>query len=110
MKKFFLLFSLMVVSLAVVSCGSDEDEPNYANQTMVAGDTYTIPGKIKDWTSDNDLIASVSNGIVTAERVGETYIRSGAKFLFKSALYLHNKMFFHANRSGSHFFAFRGEN
>ena len=79
MKKFFLLFSLMVVSLAVVSCGSDEDEPNYANQTMVAGDTYTIPGKIKDWTSDNDLIASVSNGIVTAERVGETYIRSGAK-------------------------------
>ena len=80
MKKFFLLFSLMVVSLAFVSCGSDEeDEPNYANQTMVAGDTYTIPGKIKDWASDNELIASVSNGIVTAERVGETIIRSGSK-------------------------------
>ena len=70
----------MVVSLAFVSCGSDEeDEPNYANQTMVAGDTYTIPGKIKDWASDNELIASVSNGIVTAERVGETIIRSGSK-------------------------------
>ena len=80
MKNFFLLFSLMVVSLAFVSCGSDEeDEPNYANQTMVAGDTYTIPGKIKDWASDNELIASVSNGIVTAERVGETIIRSGSK-------------------------------
>lgn len=80
MKKFFLLFSLMVVSLASVSCGSDEeDEPNYANQMMEAGDTYTIPGKIKDWASDNELIASVSNGIVTAERVGETIIRSGSK-------------------------------
>ena len=70
----------MVVSLASVSCGSDEeDEPNYANQMMEAGDTYTIPGKIKDWASDNELIASVSNGIVTAERVGETIIRSGSK-------------------------------
>ena len=70
----------MLVSLAIVSCGSDEeDEPNYTNKTMVAGDTYTIPGKSMDWTSDNELIASVSNGIVTAERVGETYIRSGSK-------------------------------
>lgn len=80
MKKFFLLFSLMVISLAFVSCGSDkEDEPNYANQTLLAGETYTIPGKNLDWTSDNELIASVSNGIVKAEHVGETTIRNGSK-------------------------------
>lgn len=80
MKKLFFFFSLMVVALAFVSCGSDkEDEPNYANQTLLAGETYTIPGKSLDWTSDNELIASVSNGIVTAEHVGETTIRSGSK-------------------------------
>lgn len=80
MKKLLFFFSLMVVALALVSCGSDkEDEPNYANQTLLAGETYTIPGKSLDWTSDNELIASVSNGIVTAEHVGETTIRSGSK-------------------------------
>lgn len=45
MKKFFLSFSLMVVSLAVVSCGSDEDEPNYANQTMVVVTPTTSQAK-----------------------------------------------------------------
>ncbi len=79
MKK-LIFFSLVLVSLAIVSCGSDkEDEPNYTNQIMVVGETYTIPGKSMDWVSDNDLIASISNGIVTAEHVGETVIRNGSK-------------------------------
>jgi len=46
---------------------------------MMAGETYTIPGKDGVWTSDNQLIASVSNGIVKAERVGQTTIRNGSK-------------------------------
>ncbi|MBR5685393.1 MAG: hypothetical protein IKX18_04480 [Muribaculaceae bacterium] len=79
MKK-LLFFSLVLASLAFVSCGSDEDdEPNYTNQTLLAGESYTIPGKDLGWTSDNELIASVSNGVVTAEHVGETVIRNGSK-------------------------------
>ena len=80
MKKLLIIFSLVFAALAFVSCGSDkEDEPNYPNKTMMASETYTIPGKNGVWTSDNQLIASVSNGIVTAERVGETTIRNGSK-------------------------------
>ena len=78
MKK-FILFALLVLPLAFVSCGSDNDEPNYPNQTLVAGSVYSIPGGNTGWTSDNELIASVSTNGVTAERVGETYIRNGSK-------------------------------
>lgn len=79
MKKLLIIFSLALAALAFVSCGSDkDDEPNYPNKTMMAGDTYTIPGKKATWTSDNQLIASVSGNTVTAERVGETTIRSGS--------------------------------
>ena len=80
MKKLLIILSFVFATLTFVSCGSDkEDEPNYPNKTMMAGETYTIPGKNGVWTSDNQLIASVSNGIVTAERVGETTIRNGLK-------------------------------
>lgn len=80
MKKLLIIFSLVLAALAMVSCGSDkEDEPNFPNKTMTAGETYTIPGKNGVWTSDNQLIASVSNGIVKAERVGQTTIRNGSK-------------------------------
>jgi len=80
MKNLLIILSLMLTSLAFVSCGSDkEDEPNYTNQTMQVGNTYTIPGKDLGWTSDNELIASVANGIVTAEHVGETTVRNGSK-------------------------------
>lgn len=80
MKKLLIVFSLVLAALSMVSCGRDkEDEPNYPNKTMMAGETYTIPGKDGVWTSDNQLIASVSNGIVKAERVGQTTIRNGSK-------------------------------
>lgn len=78
MKKLFILM-LLVLPLALMSCGSDDDEPNYSNQTMVVGSVYAIPGGSTGWTSDNELIASVSTNGVTAERVGETYIRNGSK-------------------------------
>ena len=64
--------------MAFASCGSDNDEPNYSNQTLVVGSVYSIPGGSAGWTSDNELIASVSTNGVTAEHVGETYIRNGS--------------------------------
>ncbi|MBR1551133.1 MAG: Ig-like domain-containing protein [Muribaculaceae bacterium] len=79
MKKLLIIFSLALAALAFVSCGSDKDgEPNYPNKTMIAGETYTIPGKKATWTSDNPLIASVTGSTVTANRVGETTIRNGS--------------------------------
>ena len=77
MKK-LILFTLLILPLAFASCGSD-DEPNYSNQTLAVGSVYAIPGGSTGWTSDNELIASVSTNGVTAEHVGETYIRNGNK-------------------------------
>ncbi len=77
MKK-LILFTLLILPLAFASCGSD-DEPNYSNQTLAVGNVYAIPGGSTGWTSDNELIASVSTNGVTAEHVGETYIRNGNK-------------------------------
>lgn len=80
MKKLFFFLFVVIASLTLISCGSDkEDEPNYTNQSMVVRQTYAIPGGSTGWTSDNDLIASVSYAGVTAERVGETTIRNGSK-------------------------------
>lgn len=81
MKTIYYLFlSVMIASMALVSCGSDdEDEPNYPDITLTAGDSYKIPGNNTDWTSDNELIASVTRGVVTAWLVGETTIRNGTK-------------------------------
>ena len=77
MKKLILL-TLLILPLTFASCGSD-DEPNYSNQTLEVGNVYSIPGGSPGWTSDNELIASVSTNGVTAEHVGETYIRNGNK-------------------------------
>ena len=81
MKTIYYLFlSVIIASMALVSCGSDdEDEPNYPDITLTAGDSYKIPGNNTDWTSDNELIASVIRGVVTARLVGETTIRNGSK-------------------------------
>lgn len=77
MKKLILL-TLLILPLAFASCGSD-DEPNYSNQTLAVGSVYSIPGRSTGWTSDNELIASVSTNGVTAKHVGETNIRNGSK-------------------------------
>ncbi len=70
------VISVMAVFIFVlVSCG--DDGPSFPDQTLFVGKTYVIPGDSEGWTSDNEFIASVENGVVTAERVGETIISNG---------------------------------
>lgn len=80
MKKFLFILSLFVLPFTIISCGGDDEhEPDYPDQTLVVGSTYTIPGGTTGWTSENELIASISTTGVVAERVGETCIRNGNK-------------------------------
>ncbi len=79
MMKKFILFALLVLPLTFASCGGDDDEPSYPDKTLVAGDVYSIPNGTTGWTSDNELIASISPDGVKAEHVGETYIRNGSQ-------------------------------
>lgn len=79
MKKFLLALALIVPMFTFTGCGGDDDdEPNVPNQTLSVGQTYTIPVD-GAWTSDNDLIASVSGKTVKGVRVGEVTIRDGDK-------------------------------
>lgn len=64
--------------LAFTGCGGDDDEPNVPNQTLSVGQIYIIPTD-GTWTSDNDLIASVSGKTVKGVRVGEVAIRNGGQ-------------------------------
>lgn len=78
-KKLFLLMAILIPAIAFTACGDDDDdEPNVPNQTLKVGQTYTIPSD-GTWTSDNDLIASVSGKIVKGIRVGEVAIRNGGQ-------------------------------
>lgn len=77
MNRLILCLALVVMPVLLVSCGSDDDGLKYADQTMVVGSRYSIPGGSDGWESDNELIASVTSSGVCAEHVGETYIRNG---------------------------------
>ena len=76
MKKFLYYFLLLMVSLPFCSCDDEVEEVVIDDQTMIVGSTFTIPDRSMDWVSDNELIASVSQGVVTAERVGTTIIHN----------------------------------
>ncbi len=78
MKKFLFTLALIVPMLAFTGCGGDDDEPNVPNQTLSVGQIYIIPTD-GTWTSDNDLIASVSGKTVKGVRVGEVAIRNGGQ-------------------------------
>ena len=81
MKKLF--YVLLVASLVgYVSCSKDDDENDLKGSldrtslTMYVDDTEELKysGKSCSWRSDNSLIASVDNGVVTANHVGTTKI------------------------------------
>ena len=80
MKKVLLATMIALKCVSFVSCSSDNDdsEPFSMNEkaiTMQKGDKYTInyTGNAS-WSSDDNFVASVSDGEVTANHVGETTI------------------------------------
>lgn len=80
MKKVLLaaVVALAGVSLTSCSSSSSDDEPFSMNEraiTLQKGDKYTITHTGKaSWSSEDDFVASVNDGEVTANHVGETAI------------------------------------
>ena len=79
MKKVLLAAVFALAGASFFSCSSsNDDEPFSMNEraiTMQKGDKYTITHTGKaSWSSDDDFVASVNDGEVTANHVGETAI------------------------------------
>lgn len=79
MKKVLLAAVFALVGVSFFSCSSsNDDEPFTMNEraiTIQKGDKYTVTHTGKaSWSSDDDFVASVNNGEVTANHVGETAI------------------------------------
>ena len=78
--NFLLLCIAMVLSFS--SCSKDDNDlkPNLdkTEVTLYVEETasLTYSGGDCTWTSDNPLIASVEDGIITANHVGETFIHA----------------------------------
>lgn len=69
------------MALSLCSCSDDNDSTPGLDKTEVTlyveeTITLTYSGGDCTWTSDNPLIASVENGIITANHVGETIIHA----------------------------------
>ena len=86
MKKAILLVLIVaLVSILMGSCSNSKDgeptpQPTFKDVTLKAQQTYTINGgAAMTWQSEEPLVASVKDGVVTAERVGTTRVYSGAK-------------------------------
>jgi hypothetical protein len=83
-KQFSLLLAILATLIFVTSCSKDSDSDlskpslDKTNITLYASEeaklTYT--GNTCDWSSDNELVATVSNGVVTAKHVGTTTIHA----------------------------------
>lgn len=83
-KQFFSLLAILATLIFVTSCSKDSDSDlsnpslDKSNITLYASEeaklTYT--GNTCNWSSDNELVATVSNGVVTAKHVGTTTIHA----------------------------------
>jgi len=72
-----LMAVLVSVSFAACSSDDDDDSVNFKNMQMTAGTSTSIEnGKGIDWKSENEYIATVSDGTVNALRVGTVKITS----------------------------------
>ena len=79
MKKVLLAAVFALVGVSFFSCSSsNDDEPFTMNEraiTIQKGDKYTITHTGKaSWSSEDNFVASVNDGEVTANHVGETAI------------------------------------
>lgn len=73
-KDFFISLTFvttLIMSLGLSSCSSDDD-PKYPDVTINAGETKELTeGKDLEWKSENEYIATVSNGQIYAGKVGK---------------------------------------
>ncbi|MCH4156345.1 MAG: hypothetical protein LKF31_08585 [Muribaculaceae bacterium] len=72
-----LVLGWMILILGSCSKSDDAAKLSENSITMKAGTTHQLKydgGTNGTWTSGNELIASVSGGLVTAKRVGETLV------------------------------------
>lgn len=83
MKTKFLFPLLIFAALVnLTSCSKDDDDKaptlNKTSITLYVDDTATLTysGGNCTWSSDNELIASVKNGVITGEHVGTTTIHA----------------------------------
>lgn len=71
------MLALIVAVVSSCSKDNDDDNPKFQDVTLTAGATQTLTvGKDLNWTSENDYIATVANGVISAKRVGEVRIAS----------------------------------
>lgn len=79
MKK-FAIFMALAMPLALVSCGDENENTDVTLDQNKLEISYNSTGELKasekggSWSSDNDFIATVENGKVTAKHVGSTNI------------------------------------
>lgn len=78
LKTLLLLSMLVLVVGGFSSCSSDDDDNlKFQDVSITAGSTKTLStGKDLKWTSENDYIATISNGVIEAKRVGEVKMAS----------------------------------
>lgn len=89
MKKVFLPMLLFAAMFAFTACG-DDDEPDKPkllknSYSIYHEDIQIIEGtNLSDvvWESENEFVATVSNGVITGQYVGKTEVRSAEKLSF----------------------------
>lgn len=83
-KEQFFLFWLMLICFSFLSCSKDDEEATIptldkTSVTLFVDETSQITYSGSDkciWSSENELIAEVKNGVVTAQHVGTTIIHA----------------------------------
>lgn len=87
MKNLFSTILMVVAtSVALVGCskddgGADAGRLTKSSYVMYQDDTCDIEGENiskVEWDSENEFVATVENGIITGQFVGETTVKSGA--------------------------------
>lgn len=80
MQKVFLILAAMLSAFVFTSCSKDDDSTvslaeSSATLKVDENKQLKVSGEVKEWSSENEFIASVSaTGLVTANHVGETRI------------------------------------
>src|SRR5574344_2435462 len=80
MKRFFLCSIAIVLFSAVMSCSKDDDEFSITSSKSVeltskGTSQITCSDSKASYSSEDEYVATVSdNGLITAKRIGETYI------------------------------------